>query len=99
MSATAETQDFPASVPENFEMALHLTRSELDHHLRLMAALKTFELGQVSSGKAAELAGMSRVDFLHTCGRYKVSVFNVPPDEAAEEIRRELEAFAGSSDR
>jgi predicted HTH domain antitoxin len=64
-----------------------------------MAALKTFELGQVSSGKAAELAGMSRVDFLHTCGRYKVSVFNVPPDEAAEEIRRELEAFAGSSNR
>jgi predicted HTH domain antitoxin len=28
-----------------------------------MAALKMFELGKISSGKAAELAGMSRSDF------------------------------------
>jgi predicted HTH domain antitoxin len=97
MSATVEAQGFPGAVPEDFEMAFHLTRSELEHHLRLMAALKMFELGQVSSGKAAELAGMSRVDFLHTCGRYKVSVFNVPLDEAEAEIRRELEFFAGPS--
>jgi predicted HTH domain antitoxin len=41
-----------------------------------MAALKLFELGKISSGKAAELAGMSRVEFLEVCGRYRVSVFN-----------------------
>jgi len=75
-------------------MAVHLTRSELDHHLRLMAALKMFELGQISSGKAAELVGMTRVDFLQTCGRYHVSVLNYPADEAAAEIRRDLEAFS-----
>ena len=71
-----------------------MTRAELDHHLRLMAALKMFELGQISSGKAAELVGMTRVDFLQTCGRYRVSVFNYPPDEAEAEIRRELEVFS-----
>jgi predicted HTH domain antitoxin len=43
-----------------------------------MAALKMFELGKISSGKAAELAGMLRVEFLETCGRYRVSVFNYP---------------------
>ena len=93
MNATMEPQGFPASVPENFEMVVHLTRAELDHHLRLMAALKMFELGQISSGKAAEFVGISRVEFLSTCGRYRVSVFNYPPDEAAEELRRELDAF------
>jgi predicted HTH domain antitoxin len=35
----------------------------MEQHLRLMAALKMFELGKISSGKAAELAGMSRVEF------------------------------------
>lgn len=99
MSKTVETQVFPASVPENFEAALHLTRAELDHHLRLMAALKMFELGQISSGKAAEFAGMSRVDFLHTCGRYRVSVFNYPPEEAEAELRRELEDFSAAAAR
>ena len=71
-----------------------MTRAELDHHLRLMAALKMFELGQISSGKAAELVGMSRVDFLQTCGRYRVSVFNYSPDEAEAEIRRDLEVIS-----
>ena len=71
-----------------------MTRAELDHHLRLMAALKMFELGQISSGKAAELVGMSRVDFLQTCGRYRVSVFNYAPDEAEAEIRRDLEVIS-----
>jgi len=94
MNATMKSPDFPAAVPENFELAVRLSRPELNHHLRLMAALKMFELGQISSGKAAELVGMSRVDFLHTCGRYQVSLFNYPVEEAEAEIRREFEAFS-----
>lgn len=94
MNTTLEAPVFPATVPENFELSIEMTRAELDHHLRLMAALKMFELGQISSGKAAELVGMTRVDFLQTCARYHVSVFNYPPEEALEEIRRELEAFS-----
>jgi hypothetical protein len=44
-------------------------------------------------GKAAELAGMSRVEFLETCGRYRVSVFNYPDEEAIEEIKKDLETL------
>ena len=68
-----------------------MTKDELEYHIRLMAALKMFELGKVSSGKAAELAGMSRVEFLETCGRYRVSLYNYSPEEAEEELRRDLE--------
>ena len=71
-----------------------MTKDELEHHIRLMAALKMFELGKVSSGKAAELAGMSRIEFLETCGRYRISVYNYSPNEAEEELRRmKQEAF------
>ena len=76
MAPTTETLPFSASTPENFESAVQMTRRELDYHLRLMAALKMFELGQISSGKAAELAGMSRIDFFQTCSRYRVSIIN-----------------------
>ncbi len=75
--------------PANFEQAVSLNRSELEPHLRLMAALKMFELGKISSGKAAELAGLPRVQFLEICGRYHVSLFNYPPGELEQELRHD----------
>jgi predicted HTH domain antitoxin len=86
-----ETGELKMRYPTGFELAVHMTKDELEQHIRLMAALKMFELGKVSSGKAAELAGMSRVEFLEACGRYRVSVFNYPPEEAEAELRRDLE--------
>jgi len=47
--------------------------------------LKLYELGKISSGKAAKLAGISRVDFLMKLGRYKVSPFQVDLNEIIEE--------------
>jgi predicted HTH domain antitoxin len=79
--------------PSGFEHAVHMTKEEIEQHIRLMAALKMFELGKVSSGKAAELAGMSRVEFLETCGRYRVSVFNYPPEELEAEIKKDLKTL------
>ena len=79
--------------PRGFELAVHRTKEELESDIRLMAALKMFELGKVSSGKAAELAGMSRVEFLEICGRYKVSVFNYPPEMAEHELSKDLETL------
>ncbi len=43
--------------------------------LRMLAAVKLYELGRLSSGRAAELAGLSRVEFLLALGRYKVFPF------------------------
>ena len=86
-----QTEKLEIRYPPDFEHAVHMTKNELEQHIRLMAALKMFELGKVSSGKAAELAGMSRVEFLETCGRYHVSVFNYPPEEIEKELQRDLE--------
>ena len=76
--------------PAGLERAVHLTKEELEHHLRLMAALKMYELGKLSSGKAAELAGMSRVEFFEACSRYHVSLFNYPDEALQEELEVEL---------
>jgi len=81
--------------PAGFENAVHITKEELEREIRLMAALKMFELGKISSGKAAELAGVSRIEFLETCGRYRISIFNYAPDEVEEELKKDLEAIKG----
>jgi len=93
MSSTVDIFLNPPSTPDNFESAVKLTRTELEHHLRLMAALKMFELGQISSGKAAELCGMSRVDFFETCSRYQISPFNYSADDIENELRSDLESY------
>ena len=67
---------------------VHLKQSELDQQILLMTALKMFELGKISSGKAGELAGMSRVELLEKCGQYKVSIFNYDDDEIKTELQR-----------
>ena len=75
------------NVPEGFAQAVHLTQAELEGQIRLMAALKMFELGKLSSGEAAELAGVARVEFLDLCGRYQVPIVQYGEDE----LKRELE--------
>jgi predicted HTH domain antitoxin len=47
----------------------------------MLAAVKLFELGRLSSGRAAELAGMPRVEFLLNLGRYKVFPFAAELDD------------------
>ncbi len=37
---------------------------EFARHMKTVAAMKLYEMGHLSSGRAAELAGMSRVEFL-----------------------------------
>lgn len=78
--------------PEGLASAVQTTPEELEAQIRLMAALKMFELGKLSSGKAAELAGLSRAEFFEMCGRYRVSVFNYSPDELPGEIEADVKA-------
>ncbi|HKZ85723.1 MAG TPA: UPF0175 family protein [Anaerolineae bacterium] len=78
--------------PDDLEQAVQVTPEELKTQLRLMAALKMFELGKISSGKAAELAGLSRVEFFEMCGRYRVPIVNYPPEELEVELKTDLEA-------
>lgn len=79
--------------PSDFEQAVQLTPVEFEAHVRLMAALKMFELGKISSGKAAEFAGISRAEFLEACGRYKVSVFNYSEESVEDELAHDLETL------
>ncbi len=93
------SQKITLELPEDLELAVQTTREELDTQIRLMAALKMFELGKLSSGKAAELAGLSRVEFFEMCGRYRVSILNYPPEALEAELQAELKAVREASER
>jgi predicted HTH domain antitoxin len=71
--------------------ALAILRSSLEDfskEFRLAAAVKWYEIGKISQSRAAELAGISRHEFLHSLFRFQVSPFQVTPEELAEELTR-----------
>ncbi len=59
-------------IPEKVLLAAKTDEATFAREVRILAAVKLYELGWLSSGRAAELAGMSRVEFLLTLGCYKV---------------------------
>ena len=62
-------------VPEQVLLAEKTDEITFARELRMLAAVKLYELGRLSSGRAADLAGIPRVEFLLTLGRYKVFPF------------------------
>jgi len=72
-------------LPEDVFALLRTSPSEFVGELRLAAAVKWYELGMIFQGKAAELAGVSRQKFLVALHRFKVSPFQVTPEELARE--------------
>lgn len=69
------TRQIVIDVPEKVLLAEKIDETAFGRELRVLAAVKLYELGRLSSGRAAELAGMPRVEFLLSLGRYKVFPF------------------------
>ena len=76
-------------LPEEVFSALRRTPEAFVSEMRLAAAVKWYELGLLSQGKAAEIAGVSRQEFLDSLVRFKVSPFQVTPEELAQEWNRD----------
>ncbi len=61
--------------PESLANSLRLSGKDFELEMKTSSLVKLFELGRVSSGMAAKVLGLSRVDFLDLLSKYKVSVF------------------------
>jgi len=68
-------------VPDESLLSLHLSDEAAAAEIRLAAAVKLYELGRLSSGAAARLAGIPRVLFLSKLADYGVDTFNLTEDE------------------
>ena len=76
-------------LPESLLNLSSLSREEFLRDAKLLLAAKMFELGRLSSGKAAELCGLSRVEFLMALSRIGVSPIQVDDDELGRELGRD----------
>ncbi|HMO57873.1 MAG TPA: UPF0175 family protein [Roseiflexaceae bacterium] len=88
------TIEYPAEVL----WALQQDSDEFEHEARLLLAVKLYETGKLSTGLAAQLAGVPRVAFFYLLGQHGVSPFGETPEELEEDLRHAQQAVHRTGD-
>jgi predicted HTH domain antitoxin len=73
-------------IPDDAMAALNLSPVQLAEEFRFAAAAKLYELGRLSSGAAASLAGVPRTVFLNRLSEYGVSSFRSEEEELKQDL-------------
>ena len=68
------------------EMTVVLPDSISEAEARVCLAAKLFELGRLSCGQAAQLAGYSKRTFLELLGKQGIAVLNYPAEELTDDL-------------
>jgi predicted HTH domain antitoxin len=75
------------SVPDEALSALQMTPDQFGAELRLAGAVKLYEIGRLSSGAAARVAGMPRTVFLTRLADFGVDTFRLTEEDLRQETR------------
>ncbi len=73
-------------IPEEVLISLKESPSEFSRNILMLSAVKLYEMGKLSSGRAADLAGVSRISFLQSLSKYSVPIFHVSHDELRQDL-------------
>lgn len=80
------TQTLTITYPDVLLLSLKETPETFAAEACLLLAVKLYELGKVSTGMAATLAGMHRVMFMMTLSRFGLSPVGVDAEELGDDF-------------
>jgi predicted HTH domain antitoxin len=83
-----DTIQITIELPLDAFSALRQDPETFVREMRLAAAIQWYENRRISQAKAAEIAGVSRAEFLQALGQAGVSPFQYSADEVIQEARR-----------
>jgi predicted HTH domain antitoxin len=78
--------------PDDTALPFGDSDEQFAREFRLAAAIFWYDRGLISQGKAAEIAGMTRVDFIDALGEANVSAIQLTVDELEAELEQHIDA-------
>ena len=75
-------------IPYNEDLLIASGRSqkEFEQELQFLLAVKLFELRRLSLGRAAEMSGMNKIQFMDQLGRMEIPIINLDDEQIQEEL-------------
>lgn len=67
--------------------AMETTPAQFDREFKFLALAKLYELGKISSGRAARICGMGRVEFLLSLARVGVPMSNLTAEDLQDDLK------------
>ena len=75
------------SIPDDILLALKAMPDDLAFKIRFAASVKLYEMGQLSSGAATQLAGVPKPYFLSRLADYGVTTFDLSEEELSHDLK------------
>lgn len=73
--------------PQNLPDILQITKKDFEKEARMAMAVKLFEMKMLSSGMAATLVGLDRVNFLLNLHRFNIPMIDLEEDELLSDMQ------------
>lgn len=77
------TVDTPSQLPD----ILQCSPAEFSHQAKMAMASKLYEMGKISSGMAAQIVGVERVEFLLQLSQYGVPMIDLDDEELQSDLK------------
>lgn len=84
-------------LPRDLIGALDIPQTQLESRMRELIALELFREGKISSGKGAEISGVSKLEFIQRLAKYNIPYFTESTEELAAEVKN-LEKLLGTKE-
>jgi predicted HTH domain antitoxin len=84
----AATNVLTIPYPQDLLLSLKEDESGFEAEAKLLLAVKLYEMGRVTTGMAARLAGMDRVSFMFELDRFGLSPIGIDTDELEQDMAK-----------
>jgi predicted HTH domain antitoxin len=72
--------------PDEILISLKEDEKHFLNEVKILAAVKLYELNRLSLGKASKLAGLDKIDFIKVLGENKVSIFKLTKKDLTKDV-------------